>query len=91
MLVKSLGFSSQQPLIAVSHLLLARTEPFPKTAVVLSLGKYRALLLALKTQVSVVFFSVPASLTARSRTVELVWVHKRQQVLPGCSDKTQTC
>lgn len=34
---------------------------------------------------------VPASLTARSRTAELVWVHKRQQVLPGCSDKTQTC
>lgn len=38
-----------------------------------------------------VFFSVPASLTVRSRTAELVWVHKRQQVLPGCSDKTQTC
>lgn len=23
--------------------------------------------------------------------MELVWVHKRQEVLPGCGDKTQTC
>ena len=91
MLVKSLGFSSQQLLVTVSHLLLARMEPFPQTAVVLSPGKYRALLLTLKTWVSAVwlFSPTPALLIVSSRTAELVWVHKRQQVLPGCGDKSQ--
>jgi len=66
-------------------------EPFPQTAVVLSPGKYRALLLTLKTWVSAVWLFSPtlALLIVSSRTAELVWVHKRQQVLPGCGDKTQ--
>lgn len=60
---------------------------------VLSPGEYRALLLAPKTRLSAawLFSSAPAALAARSRTAALVWVHKRQQVLPGWGDKPQTC
>lgn len=69
MLGKALGFPSQQPLKTVSHLLLAGTEPFPKTVVMLSPGKYRALL-ALNTRVSAASWlcPIPASLTGRSGT-----------------------
>lgn len=69
MLGKALGFPSQQPLITVSHLLLARTEPFPKTVVMLSPGKCRALL-ALNTRVSAAPWLCPvrASLAERSGT-----------------------
>lgn len=90
MLGKALGFPSQQPLITVSHLLLARTEPFPKTVVMLSPGKCRALL-ALNTRVSAALWlcPVPASLTEK-RNPEVVWGNRRQQVLPGFDDKTRT-
>lgn len=71
MLGKALGFSSQQPLITVSHLLLARTEPFPKTVVMLSPGKYRALLAP-----NTLLCPIPASLTEK-RNPELVWVNRR--------------
>lgn len=69
MLGKALGFPSQQPLITVSHLLLARAEPFPKTVVMLSPRMYRALV-ALNTCVSAALWlcPVPALLTERSRT-----------------------
>lgn len=67
MLGKALGFPFQQPLKTVSYLLLARTERFPKTVVMLSPGKFRALL-ALNTCVSAALCPVPALLTGRSGT-----------------------
>lgn len=71
MLVKSLGFSSQQPFVTISRLLLARADPFPKTVAILCSGTYRTLL-APKAQVSAawVFSAVPATTAGLGRSIK---------------------